>query len=188
MSYLPGNVCAITSGLYPRRISPDQGLRTPTRNGFTLLELLTTIAVICILTAVAIPSFVSLIRNNRLTSETNALLGLLALGRSEAVKRSRQMILCKSGDGAACSSTPEIHWDKGIILFADANADRILDTSEIIVRSESPFSAADEISFSAGNAMIYRADGTSSGGTFTIKSGNLQKKVIVSLAGRARTE
>lgn len=160
----------------------------PLTIGFTLVELLTVVAVTCVLIAAAIPSFTKLIRANRLTSESRALLSLLMLGRSEAVKRVQQTVLCKSGDGVRCSTAPGLGWNQGMILFSDANADRVLDATDWVVRSEVPFSSADPISFSAGSLLVYRPDGTSSGGTFTIGSGDIQKKVVVSLAGRARVE
>jgi len=157
-------------------------------SGFTLLELLTAVAVMCILTTLAIPSFTGLIRNNRLASESNLLLSLLTLGRSESVKRMQQVTLCKSSDGNTCSDASSIQWNQGMILFVDANANRILDTSEHIIRSTSPFSPTSEVNFSAGSTLIYRANGSSSSGTFTIESGTAHKQVIVSLAGRARIE
>lgn len=159
-----------------------------TQSGFTLLELLTVIAVTCILAAITLPGFTNLIRTNRIASESHALLSLAALGRSESVKRMQQVTLCKSGNGNSCSSSSGVKWHHGMVLFADSNANLVLDDSETVIRSVSPFSSEDEIGFSAGNALAYRSNGASSSGTFTIKSGNVQRKVIISLAGRARIE
>lgn len=166
----------------------DISHRSPTRSGFTLVELLTVIAVTCIVATVAIPSFLKLTQTNRLTSESHALLALMALGRSEAIKRIQQVILCKSKDGTTCTETSGSDWTQGMILFADANGDRILNASDSVIRRETSPGPATSISFNTGNVLIYRANGTSSGGTFTISSGNIQKKVVVSLAGRARVE
>ncbi len=55
--------------------------------GFTLLELIVTVVVASILLTVAVPSFTTLIRSNRAASEANALLTMLTLARSEAIKR-----------------------------------------------------------------------------------------------------
>lgn len=55
--------------------------------GFTLIELLITIAVLAIILAFAVPSFVNLIENSRVTTQSNTLLGAINLARSEAVKQ-----------------------------------------------------------------------------------------------------
>lgn len=155
--------------------------------GVTLLELLTIVMILSILATIAIPSFVDMVRRNRITSESNYLLSMLMLARSEAIKRNMRITLCKSNDGQSCSTLANVYWHHGIIVFVDANANRNLDAEEIVIRAESAFSSVDKISFTGGDALTYRANGVpSSGGTFTISSGTLQKKVIVSLAGRSR--
>lgn len=55
--------------------------------GFTLIELMITIAVLGIMLAFAVPSFVNLIENSRVTTQANTLLGAVNLARSEAVKQ-----------------------------------------------------------------------------------------------------
>lgn len=156
--------------------------------GFTLIELLAVVAITCILLVAATSSFSKLIQSNRVSAESHALFSLLMLGRSEAVKCLQQVILCKSADGVSCNTARDSSWNQGAVLFRDANANRLLDSADWIVRSEPPFNRADSIQFSAGDSLVYRPDGTSTGGTFTISSGRLQTKVIVSLAGRARIE
>jgi type IV fimbrial biogenesis protein FimT len=61
------------------------------RTGFTLLELMATIAVLAVLAAVGIPSLADLIRENRVTTQTNELVTALNLARMEAVKRARNV-------------------------------------------------------------------------------------------------
>jgi type IV fimbrial biogenesis protein FimT len=63
----------------------------PTRpnrlRGFTLIELMVTIAVLAILLAVAVPSFQQAIMNARVSSQTNEFIASLKEARSEAARR-----------------------------------------------------------------------------------------------------
>jgi type IV fimbrial biogenesis protein FimT len=99
--------------------------------GFTLVELLVTIAIAAILAMVAVPSFNEAIVNYRLTSYTNNFLASAQLARSEAIKRNSRMTLCKSANGTAC--TPTGGWHQGWIVFNDSNNDAVKDTGEVVV-------------------------------------------------------
>ena len=55
--------------------------------GFTLIELMITIAIVGILTALTLPSFTKSLKNNCMTTTTNNLVTSLQLAKSEAVKR-----------------------------------------------------------------------------------------------------
>jgi type IV fimbrial biogenesis protein FimT len=61
--------------------------------GLTLLELLIAIAVLAILFTVGIPAIQDLVQNNRLRTQTNALVNALEFARSEAVKQRRNVEL-----------------------------------------------------------------------------------------------
>lgn len=54
--------------------------------GFTLIELMVTIAVAAILLAIATPSFTSIINSNRLTGAANEMVATLQAARMEAVR------------------------------------------------------------------------------------------------------
>ncbi len=86
--------------------------------GFTILELMAAIAVLSVLLAVGVPSFIQIIRNNRITAQANDLISALNVARSESVKRGIPVSVCSSTNGAACAA--DTIWDTGWILFTDA--------------------------------------------------------------------
>ncbi|MDM8347606.1 GspH/FimT family pseudopilin [Pseudomonas sp. sp1636] len=91
--------------------------------GFTLIELMIVLAIIVIVSAVAVPGYQAMIASNRLTSSSNNLIGALQLARSEAVTRNQAVFVCNSNDQASCSGS----WaDGGIVLLADGEVLRVL--------------------------------------------------------------
>lgn len=85
-----------------------------TQQGFTLLELMFTIAVAAIILSVGVPGFMNFIQNNRAVTHTNDLVTALNLGRSEATRRGAPVLVCSSEDGASCSGATD--WSTGWIV------------------------------------------------------------------------
>lgn len=65
--------------------------------GFTLIELMVTLAVVAITLAIGVPSFQGVVSDNRLTGAANNLIGALNVARSEAIKRGRSVVLTPVG-------------------------------------------------------------------------------------------
>lgn len=86
--------------------------------GFTLIELMVGVSVLAILLAVGIPSFSAIMRNNRIASGANNLVGALNFARSEAIKRGDPVTVCPSTNGTSCDNTTA--WAGGLIAFRDA--------------------------------------------------------------------
>lgn len=98
-----------------------------TTRGFTLVELMVTLAVLAVLTMVALPSFRDTIRRSRVSAASNALLADLRYARTEAINRGQLVSLCPSSDGSKCTADGTA-WDAGWLVYtypagaASANA------------------------------------------------------------------
>lgn len=94
--------------------------------GFTIIELMTVIAVLGVALSIAVPGLQQFIMTNRLTSQLNQLSSSLAFARSEAVKQNQSVQVCVSSDGAQCDTTG-VDWNKGWLVFVDRNQDQDYD-------------------------------------------------------------
>jgi type IV fimbrial biogenesis protein FimT len=84
--------------------------------GFTLSELLVTLAVAGMLAGVAVPAFNSFVLNDRDAAELNSLVASLNYARSEAIKRdvAGGITVCPSANGSTCSGGT--NWAGGWIV------------------------------------------------------------------------
>ncbi|MDF3021927.1 MAG: prepilin-type N-terminal cleavage/methylation protein [Steroidobacteraceae bacterium] len=83
--------------------------------GFTLMELMLSIAVLGILTALAVPSFTTMINRNRLASQSNELLAAIQYARMEAIRISGRVTFCgadsvDAAEDADCSEGEHNFW------------------------------------------------------------------------------
>ncbi|GAB3686010.1 GspH/FimT family pseudopilin [Salinisphaera aquimarina] len=89
--------------------------RVDRAGGFTLLELIVTIAVAAILLAVAIPSYRSMVQRNALAANVNDLVGDLNYARAQAVTRGQDVFICSSRNQTSCSTDGD--WSQGWVLY-----------------------------------------------------------------------
>lgn len=74
-------------------------------SGFTLVELLITMAVAIILTVIAVPSFRHLSLSNQLTTASNNLVTAINSARMEAIKRNTNTQFCSNSGSANTTDT-----------------------------------------------------------------------------------
>ncbi len=97
--------------------------------GYTLVELVSTIAISSILLAIAVPSFQWLNARTRISTSINLFLSHIYQARSEAVKREQLVVLCPSSDGQSCNAG-YMQWANGYMVFVDNDRNRVRNEKE----------------------------------------------------------
>jgi len=141
------------------------GAKTRTR-GFTLVELMVTVAVLAIVAVVALPGFTMVFNSNRLSSQANALVASIQHARMEALRLGRPVSVCRSTDATTCAGSGE--WSQWIVV-APASGGRAAQ----VIRSETAnaaveiTSSVDELTFGS-NGMARNAAGGLLSATLTV--------------------
>ena len=165
--------------------------------GFTLIELIVAVAILSILVTLALPSFRTMIINNRMTSQANQLLQLVTFARSEAIRRNRTVVMCiAAGDnGQGCAATAT-DWATGVTIFSDRDGDFAFDSADgdQVIEVRRPLASQMTIT---GGGSITRRLSFSPSGLITTGSGSLSltssvnsytKQLAIGPTGRPRIE
>lgn len=177
-------------------VSASSSLRR--HSGFSLLELLTTISVLAVIVAIALPSMRDMVVGNRLSSNVNSFIGLINYARSEAIARNQDVMVCPKTAGATtCASTTS--WNtRDIQAFVDADgsaqrngAEEVLKTIAAVDPSDTTMgfdqgSDSELVFGSAGfarNPQSFKIHVKSDDETYVARFG---RTVCVSRAGRVR--
>lgn len=127
-------------------------------HGFTLIELMIAITILGIVIALALPNFRQLMQNNRGSTQANDLVAMIALAKSEALGRGRQVeIRADSGD-----------WSDGWVMRADIDRNGIFtDAADVELLQSDPYSQSTLTHANGDTAIVVQANGLVAGGAFS---------------------
>ena len=159
--------------------------------GFTVIELMVTISIATILLVTAVPSFREFTLAQRMKAAIGSLHNDLMMGRSEAVNFNTRVVACPGDPAEGCSGLSD--WSSGWIVFADDNADRQFQQTEILVRHGQGFRDLHILGSAGRNDIRFFPDGSTPGSNGSISfcgPGGPEKarKLVVSNLGRIRRD
>jgi type IV fimbrial biogenesis protein FimT len=135
---------------------PKQNARPFKLRGFSVIELMTAVALAAILLTLAIPSFTSFLNSNRVTSQANELLTTFQLARMEAIRRNGRVVVCSSSDGTTCAAGTA--WS-GWITYVDIAGDGFTATDPVIQKNALSAPTSGTANAAVGNEVVFRSDG-----------------------------
>lgn len=95
-------------------------MKISSAKGFTLLELIITLAIAGILLGVGVPSFTSMMAESKIGAQYNSLVGSLYHARSEAIKGAADVTVCPRQAAGAFNCGTDGDWENGWIVFIDS--------------------------------------------------------------------
>ena len=125
-------------------------------HGFTIIELIFTVAILAVLLSLAAPSMRNLVLDQRVKTVAGDVHATLIYARSEAIKRNQLVAVCaKNTGGTDCEGSTD--WALGWIVYLDADGDGLPGATSNIIRQQD---ALTDITL-AGTAtnISYQGDG-----------------------------
>jgi type IV fimbrial biogenesis protein FimT len=163
-------------------------------SGVSLIEVLTVIVIVAILTTLAVPSFRDVTQRNRIASQINSFIADLQFARSEAIKRGVSVTVCPSTSGAACSGLNA--WHSGWIVFSDVDQSGSVNGSDQVLRRQTGLSNSDtfRVTPAANVVVTYNREGFANFGASTLKmatspvNSNATRCVAINRVGRHQVQ
>ena len=153
--------------------------------GFTLLELIITLVISTLLIAIAIPSFTTLIQNNRLTAASSSIQSDILFARNQSVSYLNYVTVCPldlKDDGTCDSScTCTSDWINGLDIFIDNGIRGELDSNDVLLKQGAVFNGNDNAIY-PNNFITFTPDGQITGNAEIFRYCTDNDKLGISIA------
>lgn len=157
------------------------------RNGFTLVELMVTLAVLGIALGIGLPALDRQIEQRRLDASTGLLQGDLAFARQQALADNRAVTVGAAGD-----------WQHGWRVFVDKDSDGLFGSGDLLLRSQPAQPVRISGNSTVASYVRYNGLGESQTHTGAFQAGSLLlcpqqasvpgRRLVINRSGRVRSE
>lgn len=157
------------------------------KNGFTLIELMIAIAVVAILTMVALPNLNSFTVRMRVDNEISELNRLLLTARNVAVNEGISVTVCSLSLNSCTAN-----WKNELSVFTDVNSNGVFEPllNERIIKVKSAIKSNDKLQYGQNN-VTYASTGlmtsAASNTPFSycpIEDATRARGIVISISGR----
>jgi type IV fimbrial biogenesis protein FimT len=131
------------------------------QRGVTLLELVTTVSLVAILAAIAVPNMSDFIRNGRLAAAINDMQSSLQLARTEAIKRGpgHNVAICASTTPELLTATCSGGVFNGWIVFEDTDGNGQRNDAEPYLERHATFDSSLTVHSNGDGIVSYSQTG-----------------------------
>ena len=171
------------------------------QNGFTLVELMVTIAVLVVTLAIGIPAWDSMLANNRAVSQANMFVTAINLAKSEAISQGMPVTVCANASATnvtesslTCATSGTNTWANGWFVFQDPDNDSVRDSGETVLKLWQALEPGSNIDDGGRFNIRYTSTGQNSGTAATFEltqdntKGNQTRCLYLNTVGQIRVE
>jgi type IV fimbrial biogenesis protein FimT len=160
--------------------------KTDLDSGFTLLELLVSIALFYIVLGIAAPSAKRIIDVHKIAADINHTNAIIRYARTYAISHYQTSKVCPAFDHTTCSTD----WAQPLIVFADSNSNNLRDADEPLLAARAALRSQHKMKGPKSPIQIYESGENASPASLTLcpvsNDNTLARALYVSLQGRIR--
>lgn len=152
--------------------------------GFSLVELMVTIAIAAILVTVAVPSLGNFVVQMRVDNEVSQLNRLVLTARNSAISMEQNVIVCPLENGACTNN-----WSNQLSAFIDVdNSGTYVEAVDTLLKVKAPTKAGDTVTYVGQNNIRFAPTGRLANAPSTFifcprSDATLSKAIVLSISG-----
>ena len=155
--------------------------------GFTLIELMVGIAILVIISAIALPNLNNFLIKMRVDNEISKLNRMILTARNTAVSMGQTVTLCPLATDNSCSD----NWGGQLSVFIDLDDDNVFDLTdgETLVKVKAKITQIDQLQYSQSVPITYEATGllsTTNGNFIFCPENNTDRNRGISISRNGR--